>query len=369
MLPHNASLAPHPDVFLVGMYAHQWGAAEEAQRARNDSLRLFVASEPHDEYADGLVDFVDASWAPRRDLEHLRHFTSFPLFFFTLVDRQAALAAAAAAAAPALQPRLLCPLHGALLAGGLQDAAAWRARANFSLLLTTHMPFPRWLMYFQMSAVGRVDHPGPLAQLRTFWWPPDVPNSRAGKVQLLRRYRYSLCPENKLAPGYVTEKIVEAHLAGAVPVYFGDLGAFPEVFNPARVLWYRERDVNGTELHDALAQLERNATRQAEFFAQPVLARGAQAWVEGQCARAVRGLDAGMARVLARQLELKEAAGVGEGWSVGGRRRRRHRRQQQQQQQQQRSAHDCAADGCSEPRLAECSSREQQFCTVARDLP
>jgi ribosomal protein S17E len=36
------------------------------------------------------------------------------------------------------------------------------------------------------------------------------------------QYRFSICCENKSSPGYCTEKIFMAFLAGAVPIYWGD---------------------------------------------------------------------------------------------------------------------------------------------------
>ncbi len=42
------------------------------------------------------------------------------------------------------------------------------------------------------------------------------------KVKLLSNYRFNLCFENDLYPGYVTEKPFDAWLAGSVPLYWGN---------------------------------------------------------------------------------------------------------------------------------------------------
>jgi hypothetical protein len=47
------------------------------------------------------------------------------------------------------------------------------------------------------------------------------PNSCKDKLKTLRRYKFCLCIENAQFPGYVTEKIIEAIVAGVVPVYLG----------------------------------------------------------------------------------------------------------------------------------------------------
>lgn len=52
------------------------------------------------------------------------------------------------------------------------------------------------------------------------------------KMAFLRRHKFTLAFENSSSPGYTTEKLVEAMLAGSLPIYWGN----PEVakdFNPA----------------------------------------------------------------------------------------------------------------------------------------
>lgn len=42
------------------------------------------------------------------------------------------------------------------------------------------------------------------------------------KRQILKSYRYNLCPENSISPGYVTEKIPEAFASGCIPIGYVD---------------------------------------------------------------------------------------------------------------------------------------------------
>jgi len=44
------------------------------------------------------------------------------------------------------------------------------------------------------------------------------------KIEVASKYKFMLCFENDLYPGYVTEKLLEAYLSNTVPVYWGDLG-------------------------------------------------------------------------------------------------------------------------------------------------
>ena len=52
------------------------------------------------------------------------------------------------------------------------------------------------------------------------------------KIEFQKQYKFSIAFENKSAPGYITEKIWDAFLAGTIPIYWGcpNIGDF---FNPA----------------------------------------------------------------------------------------------------------------------------------------
>ncbi len=51
---------------------------------------------------------------------------------------------------------------------------------------------------------------------------PAVGRPLPSKAEVARDYRYVVCFENDLYPGYVTEKAVEAYATGAVPLWSGD---------------------------------------------------------------------------------------------------------------------------------------------------
>lgn len=44
------------------------------------------------------------------------------------------------------------------------------------------------------------------------------------KVEVAKNYKYVVCFENDLYPGYVTEKLLDAYACGSIPIYWGDLG-------------------------------------------------------------------------------------------------------------------------------------------------
>lgn len=42
------------------------------------------------------------------------------------------------------------------------------------------------------------------------------------KLEAMKEYKYTLCCENSSYPGYVTEKLLHAKMAGCIPIYWGD---------------------------------------------------------------------------------------------------------------------------------------------------
>lgn len=89
------------------------------------------------------------------------------------------------------------------------------------------------------------------------------------KIKYLEQYKFNICPENSNARGYVTEKIMEAIFAGAIPVYWGsDNNPEPEILNKnAIILWNKNGDNTGNiNLISSLAQAP---GLYEEFYSQP----------------------------------------------------------------------------------------------------
>ena len=95
--------------------------------------------------------------------------------------------------------------------------------------------------------------------------------------------------------GYATEKLVHSLLAGAVPVYWGDaVEADGDFFNFRRVIVY-DGDSNESVI-STVRQLENDANFRAEWLAQPLLSRNAQAWVSEWASAATQVVAAAVAR-------------------------------------------------------------------------
>ncbi|CAK9115003.1 unnamed protein product [Durusdinium trenchii] len=95
-------------------------------------------------------------------------------------------------------------------------------------------------------------------------------------VELLRPYRFALVFENKLVPGYVTEKIVNAFLAGCIPIYWGSRAVL-EIFNPESFIYANDIQAPGfsdEQLFDPLMHLERVAEHVLRIAQDPVALEG-----------------------------------------------------------------------------------------------
>ncbi len=73
------------------------------------------------------------------------------------------------------------------------------------------------------------------------------------KRAVLSRYRFAICFENTVFPGYLTEKLFDCLLAGCIPIYWGD-PAVSEQIPPACYIDYR-RFGDLAELERYLQQL------------------------------------------------------------------------------------------------------------------
>lgn len=53
-------------------------------------------------------------------------------------------------------------------------------------------------------------------------WKNNIGGNIDNKIEWLKSYKFNLCFENSSYPGYLTEKLFDAFLAGCVPIYWGD---------------------------------------------------------------------------------------------------------------------------------------------------
>lgn len=94
-----------------------------------------------------------------------------------------------------------------------------------------------------------------------------VPYSMKAKFDFLRPYKFYIAFENKVTPGYVTEKIAEAMAARCIPIYYGCPDVVKE-FNPASFLNYHDFP-NEEALIKRIREIDQNQDLYAEYLRQP----------------------------------------------------------------------------------------------------
>lgn len=93
-----------------------------------------------------------------------------------------------------------------------------------------------------------------------------APNYEYQKLKVLSEYKFSLCYENSSYPGYVTEKLLHAKVAGTVPIYWGNQ-TFAMDFNPKCCVFF---DGDYDKLVQTIKQLDNDDAAYAEIASQPL---------------------------------------------------------------------------------------------------
>jgi hypothetical protein len=109
----------------------------------------------------------------------------------------------------------------------------------------------------KLRKIGKVDVFGAGARN-----PIDNPYEKA------REYKFVLCFENDLYPGYVTEKPVEAYLSGTIPLYYGLDSA--KLLNAKAMLNLNDFQSQDQWL-ERISELNGNTELYNEVYAQPLL--------------------------------------------------------------------------------------------------
>lgn len=85
------------------------------------------------------------------------------------------------------------------------------------------------------------------------WKGPDYAMWHDTNQKLFHNYRFALVLENHNHDGYVTEKILNAFLAGSIPIYYGSRKVL-DIFNPKAFIFYDRH--NPTPALERIAYLE-----------------------------------------------------------------------------------------------------------------
>jgi hypothetical protein len=104
-------------------------------------------------------------------------------------------------------------------------------RPRFCNFIYTNPVSIRAEFFLTLDALRRVDSFGAILNNTG-----QRPRGLDGKMQVLEQSQFTIAFENQIAPGYVTEKLVEPLIAGSIPIYWGDEQAKSD-FNPAAFIF------------------------------------------------------------------------------------------------------------------------------------
>jgi len=84
---------------------------------------------------------------------------------------------------------------------------------------------------------------------------------------LISSYKFSLCYENSVTPGYHTEKLLHGMVAGNIPIYYGDK-TVEQDFNPKRFI--NAVDMSDEELLERIIEIDESDKLYNEMLSQPI---------------------------------------------------------------------------------------------------
>jgi hypothetical protein len=93
---------------------------------------------------------------------------------------------------------------------------------------------------------------------------------RVGTQEYIKQFIFHICSENfgEWHPGYITEKLMNCCLGGAIPLYFGKLDDIDQrIFNKDRILFLNEE--NAAEVAGRVLNMCKNRQLLESFYRQP----------------------------------------------------------------------------------------------------
>ena len=128
---------------------------------------------------------------------------------------------------------------------------------------------------------------------------PSIEQLYMSKVEFLSQYAFNICPEDSAGPGYVTEKLADAVLSGAIPIYFGSLADEDlQFFNKDRIIFIDPTNIAASV--EQVARLQRDERALKRLYARPVLAPSAAHVVASIYRRLYQGLGEVVVATLSR---------------------------------------------------------------------
>ena len=107
--------------------------------------------------------------------------------------------------------------------------------------------------------------------MKTDVYGASVKNRVADKIQAAGKYKFILAFENSISPGYVTEKLLEAQLTNAFPIYWGPTKV--DFFNSERFINF-SNFLGIDDFIEEVRRLDRSPEELIHKLSQPVMSNG-----------------------------------------------------------------------------------------------
>lgn len=153
-----------------------------------------------------------------------------------------------------------------LQASSTDQIIDWKNRRPVAAFISSHCNSRRDAIVSRLAKLGVPIHSlGACAPEHTenhygdaHSWSKDsrVLIAEVGKRKILQKYRVYLAFENSLEPGYITEKIMDAYAAGAVPAYHGASDVTQHVPRDSAVILPAVWSVNDASLNSVASKIK-----------------------------------------------------------------------------------------------------------------
>ena len=94
-----------------------------------------------------------------------------------------------------------------------------------------------------------------------------LPDGENYKMDLISDYKFSLCYENSVTPGYHTEKLLHGKIAGNIPIYYGDK-TVDQDFNSSGFI--NAVNMSDDELIEKIAEIDASDGLYNDILNQPI---------------------------------------------------------------------------------------------------
>lgn len=94
----------------------------------------------------------------------------------------------------------------------------------------------------------------------------------------LQQYKFMICFENCKKPGYITEKILNAYMAGCIPIYWGSHEALTWL-NPKAFLFLKDETMNSmNHLIEQIKHIDQDPASYHAMFKEPLFTTMPEEW-------------------------------------------------------------------------------------------